>query len=355
MSDRTVYLIDYIGNSDKNGNIVGHPLKVLDEYIKLLRNSGINIKFALPHNYRGKIDDADDNILYFKYFIDVTSINKKNKILNTFKKLINLFKLYRNINKDDILWFYNTDFVLGIILSCFNFRNSVWITNYMSNYNFGSKLSNKIKNFYFNKLFNRADKIFTTNKKNRSDKYFYLPDFFYNKDIYEKYTNGDKADQIACVGTMSEEKDLEGIVEISKNLPEYNFIIIGSFFNNERYKKLKMNECSNLKVINKKLDLDQYYKTISESKYIILPYKDEYYAGRSSGILLEAIFLGSMPIAPEFLLDFSGIHGVKYPEIKDVPELLHEASDNYKNMLIQNNKIISEEYYPEKYTGYFSL
>ena len=354
MKDKFIYLIDYIGNSDKHGNIIGHPLKVLDEYLKLLEMGNINVKIIVPINYKNKTFNNKD-ITYLKYFINVTDINPKNRISNTFKKIKNLIKIYKNIKTNDILWFYNTDFVLGILLFLLKFKNEIWVTSYMTKYNCGGKVSNVIKNFFTKELQKHSDKIYTTNCNNKNinnNKYYYLPDFFYDKNLYDNYDDVKKVKQIACIGAMSEEKNLEGIVKISKSLKSYNFIIIGSFFDEERYKRLKLNESSNLKIFNKKVEIEEYYQIIAQSQFIILPYEEAFYGSRSSGVLLETIFLKSIPIAPSYLLDFNKVNGIGYSKIEDIPGIMTNVSNYYEKIVTNNNRTINERYNFDNYVNY---
>ena len=86
------------------------------------------------------------------------------------------------------------------------------------------------------------------------------------------------------------------------------------FYNEDekRYNKLKIKCDGNIIIKNNNLSYIDYLSKIAESKFVILPYKESSYSNRSSGVLLETIFLGSIPIAPKFLLNFNNIKGVDY-------------------------------------------
>ena len=66
---------------------------------------------------------------------------------------------------------------------------------------------------------------------------------------------------------------------------------------------------------------------IAESKYTLLPYKLERYENATSGILLESIFLKSIPIAPKWLLENNNISGIGYDNLDDLPKSINELNN----------------------------
>lgn len=42
------------------------------------------------------------------------------------------------------------------------------------------------------------------------------------------------------------------------------------------------------------------------------------YKGATSGVLLESIFLKSIPVAPQKLLDYNGINGIGYGDLEEI-------------------------------------
>ena len=58
----------------------------------------------------------------------------------------------------------------------------------------------------------------------------------------------------------------------------------------------------NIRIENIRLDDDAYYRELAKHRFVLLPYREESYSNRSSGVVLESIFLGNIVIGPKFLL-----------------------------------------------------
>lgn len=144
------------------------------------------------------------------------------------------------------------------------------------------------------------------------------------------------------IGTMTESKDIEGLVETFLN-SDIHVKIIGKFVDKSLYSilKEKIKTCGSILIEDKYLDNDEYYSLIAESRYVILPYKQSYYNKRTSGIILEAMFLDTIPIAPEYLLEFNDVKGIGYSDISEVSDLLknHDIESILEDFKIKRSEL----------------
>ena len=316
-----ICIIDYIGNCDQSGKPIGHPIKVLNEYTHLLKED-VSLSLIIPNNYRGKVNlESISEIKWLKRFVDITATKFNKRIINIAIRIKNLLETENYIKEKQIVWFINTDYFLLLYLafSPKKRRYRIWLTSYFKEYNQGNSLKNRIYDFIYTKGINKVDKLITSdpNDISKSNKLIFLPDYFYNPDFYQEYSNIKKKKLVLCIGTMTGNKDIEGIIDIFSeiNMP---LKIVGKFTDQNRLSMLLNKVSNNIQIIDQYLSQDDYYSLIAESLYVILPYKEKSYYKRSSGILLEAIFLDSIVIAPSFLLKFNKINGISYEKLTDL-------------------------------------
>lgn len=336
-------IVDYIGHNDGNGKLVGHPLKVIKEYASLL-SPLTKISIAAPQIYRDSFNGFENCTI--NYLPNQISVFSKHKLRNFIKKLHNLKKVFAS--NEGIHWFINVDYSLFFYLKefCDNLDN-VWIT-LCYNPLIGKNSSRK-KVIEF--VLNRVGLVVVTNKNLIEEipgKTFFMPDYYYKDDVYKKYQNYTKIERMVCLGTMGETKNLEGLIHsISKT--NYPLIIKGNFSQHpERFKRLKFlaQKCQNISIENNFVSYDEYYQLIASSKYVVLPYDMNLYNERTSGILLETIFLGSIPVAPTQLLNYNSIQGIGYIHIDDLPLLINnDKQDN--EILNSNHNLINLEFSQE--------
>jgi glycosyltransferase involved in cell wall biosynthesis len=341
-----ICIIDYIGHSDNNGKPVGHPIKTVNEYTKLLKND-VDISLAIPEIYEEEVELKDiTKVIWLKYYTNVTITNLSIKITKTIKKIINIKKVLKNDN-NNVIWFINMDFALGIALLLFPRlkKRKIWITNYLNEYTDGSKLSNWIKNFLFYRIMNNVDRIISSSlsESKYSERLVYMPDYYFDYNNYSKYKPEVKKNQIVCLGTMSESKDLETLVN-TFNKSGILLKIVGNFYDKNRYENLVKIANENIELNDINLEYEDYYKLIGESKYVILPYKKEFYNLRTSGVLLETIFLESIPIAPKFLLELNDIKGIGFDAFREILGNLKSSENKSEDIISANNNLINSIY-----------
>jgi glycosyltransferase involved in cell wall biosynthesis len=325
---KNLCIIDYIGNSDSKGNPIGHPIKVINEYSELLKND-IDISLVIPKNYQGRINLKNiHHVIWLEFYMDITAKNLFKKLKNILGRIYNVISSLKN-KEDEILWYINIDFILLMILTLYPVKKSgkkIWITTYIQEYTEGSVLKNKIKNFFYFKGINKIDKIITSNHNLKfAAPTIFLPDYFYDPQFYNKYLEVKKKKQVLCIGTINNSKDIEGVVGVFSHI-DLPLKIIGKFHDREMYNKLVKNASPNILIKDQYLSEDDYYTLIAESLFVILPYKQESYSERTSGVLLETVFLNSIPIAPWYLLKFNAIDGIGYNDLSEIISILKSSN-----------------------------
>ena len=343
-----IYLCDYIGTCDENNVPTGHQIKVLNEYYSMLKND-LNIKFAIPKLYTNYIDGINiDECLFLNSNIRIGKLNIKYKIRNLYYKISSIKKILRN-TEDSLVWFVNFDYFLGLVLLFLkiNKDKKIVLTVFMDEYNNNLKIKDKIKTKLFKYALSKSYLIITSNKiiKEKYMNSIFIPDYYYHDD-YKKYQNITKKSKVINVGTMGEVKDLEGLIELWKDI-DYELEVNGRFLDKKRYERLRSNCSGNILIEDNNLSYDEYLSKIAESKFTVLPYKEDSYINRTSGVLLETIFLNSIPIAPKFLLEFNDIKGIDYELLKtekslqfnksEIEEILQFNSLQIKNTYNINN------------------
>ena len=118
--------------------------------------------------------------------------------------------------------------------------------------------------------------------------------------------------------------------------------IAGRFLDQQRYLDLQHRAKDNVIVENVVLSEDDYYKKLAGAKYSILPYDMKVYEGRTSGVLLESIFVGTIPIAPKRMLEENEVRGIGYDTLQELLEssfFNNIRIEKEENLLIDKNMI----------------
>lgn len=341
---KKIIVVDYIGNSNEEGIPIGHPIKVVDEYINLINKDLFDTKVICPSNYEGIMNNKIDKTL--DYYINLSSNKKINdKIKDFIKKYKNIKKSVQEADKEDIIWFINVDFVLFVYLTLSNKKklNNTMLNLYMYKYSFGSFKT--IKNYFIEKSVKKAKLILKTNPRLKfptNSEVIYIPDYYYRRDQYDKYIKPDKKEEVVCLGTMNNDKMIEEVIDIFKD-KNIKVKIMGHFFDKERYMKIKNNISSNIILEDRYIEKDEYYRIMGESKYAILPYREDVYMERTSGVLIESMFLNTIPIGNEKILKFNNVKGIGYSKISDLKSVDLSDSD-VSTILEKNRKIVFENY-----------
>lgn len=352
---KSIELIEYIGNSDKNGKPIGHANKILKEYIRLLQNN-FECQIATPF-YTDDIIDKN-KILKLKY-CSLIYIKKSilNEVIDFVKKFSNIHKALNN-RQIDIYWFCNVDFKWFMYMFLFKNYSKIACTLFQQ-YNFSNTFVGKIKQYIVNEVLSSVDLVIYSNPnlKFSCSKSLYMPDYYYDQSFYNKFKYEGKKNKVVCLGTMSKNKLLrETITRFNKM--NINLEIVGKFYDDGWYEELKKECNSNVSIYNKYLTEEEYFYKLSEAKYCIIPYDVKVYKLRTSGVLLESIFLNTIPITFNSILLENNIKGIGIDTLNDLTiDLLNdfrtdefydwsmskkEVEFNYD--IIKNNLISEMEY-----------
>lgn len=332
-----INIIDYIGYCNDKKIPTGHIIKTLTDFNNLIQEE-VETELIIPRIYKNYINGK--NVKYID--IDISELNnsKKYRRLKKSKYTIKkIFIVYKILNEKDInnLWFINTDFWLFFVLAFKKSQKNIYVTNYI-NYTEKKGLKGIISKFIYRKALKRINKVFVTNKDKEDNKHLYIPDYYYDKNQYEQYKKMLKNKEVLCIGSMNDSKDIKGLIE-AFSINGIQLDIMGTLLGNN--KNLKNILCSNINVKNVRLSDEEYYKEFASAKFCILPYKKENYMQRSSGVILEAAFLGVGIIAPKFLIEFSGFEGFSYEDINELKFIkIEEFNKQLLSKVEYNNNII---------------
>ncbi len=331
-------IAEYINLENEKGEAVGHSPKVLEESADLLKNH-CKIRVICSDSLKRYIG------LEYETVQVIGNYHKMNKAFMFFNRWKNLNKIFDSVKDCDMVWFTNVDWVLFFYLAFKkNIKIPIVVTLYrdivsdMKNYRsgirriFGKICLSSMRRIMLYVVTNPSLKLF--------DNQIMLPDFYYSKK-YDKYSDTKKKEQIVCLGAMRGTKDLIGVVKHFSGT-DIKVIIAGDFMYKDEYQQLLEIADENISIEDKVLPFDQYYRMIAESKYTLLPYKIERYENATSGILLESLFLKSIPIAPKWLLENNNIMGIGYDTLNSLPKSMSEL-----NNLISEQTFDIEDYKKE--------
>ena len=310
----------YYGMCDSDGNCIGHTGKVTKEYYDILKSEyDVSIK-ASPCIIK-YLDDIKADSSYLKYDINIDlPFTLKKRIIDKFKILYNINSCITK-SKEEILFFYQVDFFFFFYIWLFHRKKNSKIYCLIYHQNFTGGMFEKALYQIYILALKKIDGVIYTQKgmhlphKNT----FWMPDYLYTPEQYAKYSTKEKCPRVVCLGTMNRYKQLEELVDVFRNIP-YQLEICGRFDDAERYQNLLAIKSDNIIISNTVLSDDEYYTKLGNSKFSILPYCMEQYTNRTSGVLLESLYIGSIPIAPKQLLAQNQLPGYGYHNIYDLAD-----------------------------------
>ncbi|MRI80828.1 hypothetical protein GIY11_02135 [Aerococcaceae bacterium DSM 109653] len=341
---KSMLLAEYLNYVNEDSEAIGHGKKVFQEALNLLKDhyavTCTSSDAYRPEGWRGKYRS-----------ISAISQSKKGLQLNieVFK---NIHRIFIN-SSEDILWFTNVEWRLLAYLALRPKKSKVMLTIYRDIIKDLTESSSKtkwLKLALVRRGLQRTDLVIVTNKNlNLSSKQVFLPDYYYSEQ-YQQYYTTNKSERILCLGSMRASKDLRGVVRhfSGTDIPVY---IVGSFADKNELTFLRENSNDNIRIEDRVVPYDEYYRLIANSRFTIMPYDMRNYEAATSGILQESIFLDAIPIAPMKLLDFNSVSGIGYDQLSDLPmtyqDLIAESDgvDNSKDefsMEIILNRILTQ-------------
>ncbi|MCR4754311.1 MAG: hypothetical protein K5868_02155 [Lachnospiraceae bacterium] len=347
-------MCDYYGMCDENGRCVGHPVKVTKEYGTIIKGFNEDIRLVCSPCVIDGVIGSDATADETGLFAEIVQLPYDISIVGNGigKRIVDKFKLFKNIsialkNKGTI-FFYQVDFFFFLYLKLFYRRSTdrkIVILIYHQDFT-GGRFAGVLKRIY-EKALVKVDTVIYTQKGALvpHDNAVWMPDFIYRADEYDKYRGCNKTDRVVCLGTMSRYKQIEELVDAWRRyegLPQ--LIIAGRFDTKDRVEKLSVNLPGNIILRDEVLSYDEYMTMLSESKYCILPYDMGQYKNRTSGVLLESIYCGVIPIAPEVLLKQNMLPGIGYKNLTEIRNLLGDNTDKIKELFDSIYKEYGLEY-----------
>lgn len=315
----SILLVDYYGTCDSKGKSIGHSPKVAQEYAQLVSPAFTTNLLASPCIIKSVEHGIFADCKELPYNIFETRDNSiKKRIIDKIKLFYNIRKVYQTMGNYDIVWFYRVDFFLFLYLTFhrkpLNCKLVCLIchTSYLAN-----KLDQLLNRIVQNAL-KKVDMVIYTQKMQKKTNLnsCVIPDYYFF-DKYNEFRKTVKKEKVVCLGTMSIYKKLEELIDVFNQI-DYNLEIVGRFADPLRADKLKGRMNINIYLEDCSLTFEDYYKKLGEAKYAILPYDMKQYDNRTSGVLLESVFLNTIPIAPRQLLEQNDIPGVAYCDITDL-------------------------------------
>lgn len=324
-----IVMCNYYGMCDEDKNPVGHAVKVTNEYSEILKEKYAVKLAASPCITKKSNSLFFKEILTLRYNISIVGNGIGKRIADKFKLFANIHEI---LNEKGVLFFYQVDFFFFFyILLFYKKRKDRRLVCLIYHQDFtGGKLSRVLQSIYKRAL-RKIDGVIYTQAEQPVEHpdSIWIPDFFYNEEQYAPYQKMEKTERVVCVGTMNRYKQLEKLVEVFAQT-ELLLVIAGRFDDSDRYHKLLSIKTNNVEIQNRNLSYEEYLELIATSKYSILPYDMEQYVNRTSGVLLESIYVGSIPIAPALLLKQNHIEGIEYEDISQLIDSRGLLSVPYK-------------------------
>lgn len=328
-----ISLIDIRSSLDDKNEPVGHGLKILKDFPSIFDNNVEilagkkyiqKLKYrstALPLSIRLDFDKHESIKVLCNYFVSLF-LAKGDVLIYTF-------------TREPLLW--------GIALLKKRKKIVAITYTYWDRYMEDNHIKNPVRRFLIKRGLKRLDGCIVTN-------YLYHPEVpsvrvpdYYITDELKKYMTEKKKYGCVCLGEIRAGKDVIGLVRVMRrtNIP---VLIAGSFRDRKIYQRITKLQTGNIRIEDQNLPYETYMEYLSTYKYIVLPYDARCYDGATSGVLLEGIFLGAVPIAPISLLKQNKIQGLGYHSISEIPELIQLYEGG--KVIINNNL---EKYSFERY------
>lgn len=305
-----ISLIDVMSTIDDRGEPVGHGLKVLRDFPKLFAQK---TQIMAGKEYVGELGKG--TILPCRNCSGVHKGVGWKVLCNYFISLViarGSFLVY-TIMPEPLLW--------GIAL--FKGKRKIIAVTYE---HWGLYIQNNlagrpIRKALVERGLSRLDGCIVTNTLYKPKApYIRIPDYYITDEMI-RYPQEGVREGCVCLGEMRYGKDVVGLAQVMGKT-DIPLLIAGAFQNRELYLRVKSVRADNIKVENRNLPYGNYLEYLSRYRYVVLPYDAEYYDGRTSGVLLEGIFMGAIPVAPLRLLEQNGIQGLGYQNITEIPELI---------------------------------
>jgi len=310
-----IYMCNYYGMCDDEDRAVGHSIKVTEEYANILKNIDEVSLCASPCIVEGLSKNINLSVYRLPYNIRINGNGIGKRIIDKFKLIENIRRCMKN---EGILFFYQVDFFFFFYINYFYRKRAnrkVVLLIYHCDFTLGR--CGKLLDTFFRNALKKMDAVVFTQPgiSMGCDHTYWIPDYMYDSRQYDSSLSRER--RAVCLGTMNRYKKLEELVEAWKNV-DIPLLIAGRFDSDERYHRLNNSRPENVSIRNEILDYQEYKELLMTSVYSILPYDMGQYVNRTSGVLLETIYMGAIPVAPKNLLEQNKLPGIGYCSLDEI-------------------------------------
>ena len=321
-------MVEYQGRCDENGKAVGHAPKVMNEYYNFIKAYS-NVTVVAPNTILKELTYDANKFELSKHIVMKGKTPFIEKITNKLNMFSNTKAAYKCAERDhdSIVWFFNVEyfFMLWCALSPVIKKTSqrshgpkVVLTMFIDgfhapeNASIIQKLNASLKQWVFEKAQKKFDIIIATGEKfkYKNTESVFIPDYYYIPEIFDAHRSISKNDEAVCLGTMGRGKQLTQMVDAFNRIG-YPLTIAGRFYDKSLLSELKAKANSNIKIIDDYLSNEEYLSMLAKAKYTVLPYSYNY-ANQTSGVMQEAMFLGTVPVTYKAILDGNCMEGIGF-------------------------------------------
>jgi len=341
-----VYLVDYRGQSDTAGNPLGHGLKTLIE-ASLLLQPVYPVALVFPRTWQPALAEGlagtTENIL-LPFYSPVSWFGWWGKISGLIKKMINLVTLFRRVG-EGTLWFVNCDAGLFLFLFFhpFSGRRKIFATLYLDGLEDRPGLCSRFKAYLIRRAGKKLDLVFKNSRRlSAVEREVFYPDYLFRPEKYCPF-QAPVRQGLVCPGVMNGAKDLPTLVNVCREAG-LEIRIVGYFPDKKYYAQVQVLAGPGIAVEDRVLPEDGYYSLIGSSRFCLLPYRQGSYSRRTSGILLESIFLDTPVVAPQFLLDYTGLPGIGFERLEDLPAVLQNLDERRWRQIKEQMATVRQDY-----------
>jgi glycosyltransferase involved in cell wall biosynthesis len=325
MKKLSVGIIDIKGNSNSSGELIGHPVRVLNQSVEALLDNS-NLCLILAASYKNNLIEYQQIKKILLPFSVKIYTNLIGRIFNIIYRSINLIVLIYHLytKKFDNYWFINQDNLLLNYLPLSIKKKSV-INIY--SFNFNIKL---IKDF--KAVFTSINSLVKTNYLN----IHFIPDYINTKKELVKKTN---LNDVLIIGSINKDKDIISIIKLFQNIKSTKLYIVGKIFDEDLKEFLLSYKLSdNIIIIDKYITEQDYQNYFNIFLYILLPYKYSSYNNRGSGVYYDCLNNSCIPIIPSFL---GYKDGLKFENFNQLSLILSNLSNHNLNKEISSTTKIN--------------
>lgn len=337
-----ISMVDYIGCYSVDAGPVGHSLKVINDCLEEYADD-LELEVLAPEVYLPSIKTSNKKPL--PYYTDA-----ENSGSSVWSNIIAMLKSFRNIRcalrqaSNEVVWFYNVNQFLFMYLFLAGIQKKrlqdkkIMVTLFAREYPKG------YHNYCLKKVLPHLSLVISSNPEfdREQCKSIYMPDYLYDAKVYDKYCANKKENKVVCLGTMNPSKRILELVSAFSQ-SDISLEIYGLFYDQNYYQQV-LNCCSsNVKIENRYLEYEEYLTILGGARYCVLPYSMTAYSNFTSGVLLECMYVDTVPISDDKLLSKMGVQGIGYRQIEELSRFQPEQ-ELWQNARSQNKKMVEEQY-----------